>query len=149
MNKKVLLLSAALAILPLAGAFAQAQDGFQIFAFDIIVSPTITTPNFDNFTFANTFGLNVRFAKQIIAGFELGSGGTFFNLKYDIDNKLRAGIYLGDAAGLRSGLGMEYVVLNAKSSLATELRLGIRYLWNVMDFESGAIRLSIALGLGV
>jgi hypothetical protein len=108
----------------------------------------------------------------IYAGFETGSVTypatvvgtnptlTLFNLKYGILDKIRAGIFVGAVKGSNpttvsmAGMGVDYVLFTNQSALATELRVGVRYLFDVTEIagttaKPGLLSLGFTLGLGI
>jgi hypothetical protein len=162
MIKKIAVLVTALAILPLAGLFAQEsgpskENAFEIFSFDLIYGPEIDVSNFGgDILVAPAFGLNFRFGSDFIVGFEMSQGTEAFhglNLKYDINQSLRAVIYLGQRGSSpttpSAGLGMEATIFSAKTALATNFRLGARYIFDVNTPAEGKIGINLILGFGV
>jgi hypothetical protein len=168
MIKKIAVLVTALAILPLAGLFAQDDgasgssgsskgNGFQIFSFDLIYGPEINVPDFDgDILVTPAFGLNFRFAEDFIVGFEINTGDGAFNglnLKYDLSPVMRAVIYVGQnsgtAATTAAGFGLEYTIFSAKTALATDFRLGARYIFPADNPAEGKIGINLILGLGM
>jgi hypothetical protein len=161
MIKKIAVLVTALAILPLAGLFAQEsgpseENGFQIFSFDLIYGFVVDLPDFDSdVSVKPAFGLNFRFGSDFIVGFEMSTEGfKGLNLKYDINQSLRAAIYLGQDTfdtdpETAAGLGIEATIFSAKTALATDFRIGARYIFGVSDPSTGKLGINLILGLGV
>ncbi|MDR1210667.1 MAG: hypothetical protein LBK40_00390 [Spirochaetaceae bacterium] len=155
--KKILILLAVLAILPLAQLAAQ-SSGYNVFSFDIGYAPSynVNTGDTDSQTL---FGFNVMVGNDLAAGFTLignsTAGFSLLTLKYQIIDRIKAQVSLGlqNPGGSPipvSGLGFEYAPFTqSNNSLNTELKLRIEYLFPNNYVEQGWLFFGLALGVGV
>jgi hypothetical protein len=157
--KKILILLAVLAVLPLTQLAAQ-SDGYNVFSFDMgyAASYDVNAGTTDSQLF---FGFNVMVGSDLSAGFTLiGEGATADNfslltLKYRIIDriKVQASLGLQDPGGTPqavSGLGFEYApFIQSVNSLNTELKLRLEYLFLNDAIDAGWLFVGLAFGVGV
>jgi hypothetical protein len=160
--KKILILLAVLALLPLTQVAAQ-SSGFKVLSFDIGYAPSYNVETGDT-DVQSLFGFNVMVGDDLSAGFTIidGGGATGFSLlslKYQLIDKVKAQVSLGlfDPAGTGtgptavSGLGLEYAPFTRRYGeyLGTELKLRLEYLFLANAIDDGLLYFGLAFGVGI
>jgi hypothetical protein len=157
--KKILILLAVLAVLPLTQAAAQ-SDGFKVLSFDIGYAPSYNVDTGATNS-QSLFGFNVMVGDDLSAGFTIIDGGgangfSLLSLKYQLIDKVKAQVSMGrqNPAGpgpFVSGLGLEYAPFTRRYGeyLGTELKLRLEYLFPNATIDEGWLFFGLAFGVGI
>ncbi|MDR1210668.1 MAG: hypothetical protein LBK40_00395 [Spirochaetaceae bacterium] len=152
--KKILILLAVLAILPLTQLAAQ-SDGFKVFSFDIGYAPSYNVESADTDS-QPLFGLNIMIGDDLTAGFTYtalaSTTYTLLSLKYQIIDKLKVLVSVGsDGTDPVSGVGFEYAPFTRRYGeyLGTELKLMVEYAFEPGAIDEGRLFFGVALGVGI
>ncbi|MDR2516953.1 MAG: hypothetical protein LBC88_06175, partial [Spirochaetaceae bacterium] len=135
--------------------------GFSIFSFDIGANPVYRLSD-DSYQTATSFGLNLKVADPLVVGFTIFDSGstTLLNLKYEVLNKARVvlslgnassgGVLLGSGSGTVGGLGFEYAPFSRSiSGLATEFKMGAQYLFPASAIDQGSFLFILGFSVGI
>jgi hypothetical protein len=154
--KKIIILLAVLAFLPLTQAAAQSQGGFDIFSFDVgyVSGYNVGTGTVTN---DSAFGLNLAVGDKLFAGVTRLATANYLliSLKYQLLEQLRAQISVGTVAtNGAAGLGFEYIPFTRKygNSLSTDFKLLVQYFFTTTaaaDVYNGTLFFGVSLGIGV
>ena len=157
--KKTFIILAVLIILPLASIAA--QDTFTLVSFDIGYGPSVTLVGSQDFTIAQSFGLNVRVTGPLTVGvlyrtnnYYLTGGtpawqtGNMLRLKFDLTPVVRFGF--GYGTNNHIALGLEIVPFRRQlSGLFTEFKLVTDYVFTSSSLEEGALIFALTFGIGI
>jgi hypothetical protein len=156
--KKIVVLLAVLALLPLSQAAAQSGGTFDVFSFDLGFLQYYEPSTGVSGSNETLFGFNVKLSDNISAGFYTFymSAGTsnVLSLKYQLLEQVRGVLSVGResiANQSLAGLGFEFIPLTRKhgSSFSTEFKLLAEYLIIGADLDKARLYLGLAMGVGV
>jgi hypothetical protein len=152
--KKIIILLAVLALLPLANAGA--QSSFTVFQTEISWGPAYS-PGSSAWETVWGLGLAVMVSDNIAVGYNHVWASTpldIFSLKYRLQNQLRALLSISpdfSATALTSvGLGFEYIPFSGRAGPgATEIKLLMEFFFALDNFTNNRLFIGLGLGLGV